>query len=139
MDRYNKNEHDIKYHVIWVTRFRDKLLNGSIAVRADELIKLGCEARNITILQGNIGRGHIHLLLSSHPNIAPSEIIKYLKTHLSELLQDEFPELKRRYWGQRLWARGYFCATAGDVTGDEIRNYIESEEKKDKFEIEHWV
>ena len=51
----------------------------------------------------------------------------------SRLLQEEFPELKKRYWGQHLWARGYFCATVGAVTDEMIREYIEKQ-TEDKYE-----
>ena len=142
MDGYRKNSHavyDIKYHVIWVTKYRYKVLSGPIAIRARELIRQGCEARGIIILQGSVGKDHIHLLISCPPSLAPSKILQYLKGRSSRLLQDEFPELKKRYWGQHLWARGYFCATVGTVTEDIIRNYIVnqfSEEKNDIFKIE---
>ncbi|GKV65243.1 MULTISPECIES: IS200/IS605 family transposase [unclassified Sporosarcina] len=127
MDGYRKSSHvvfDIKYHVIWVTKYRYKVLHGPIAVRTRELIRQGCEARGITILQGSVGMDHIHLLLSCPPSMAPSKMLPYLKGRSSRLLQDEFPELKKRYWGQHLWARGYFCATVGTVTEVIIRNYI---------------
>jgi putative transposase len=65
--------------------------------------------------------------------------VQYLKGRSSRLIQDEFPELKKRYWGQHLWARGYFCATVGTVTQDMIREYIEHQfEHGDKknFKIE---
>jgi putative transposase len=54
------------------------------------------------------------------------------------LLQEEFPELKKRYWGQHLWSRGYFCATVGSVTEETIKNYIENQENADKdvFKVE---
>ena len=142
MDGYRKNSHtvyDIKYHVIWVTKYRYKVLSGPIAIRARELIRQGCEARGIIILQGSVGKDHIHLLISCPPSLAPSKILQYLKGRSSRLLQDEFPELKKRYCGQHLWARGYFCATVGTVTEDIIRNYIANqfnEEKNDIFNIE---
>ena len=142
MDGYRKNSHavyDIKYHVIWVTKYRYKVLSGPIAIRTRELIRQGCEARGIIILQGSVGKDHIHLLISCPPSLAPSKILQYLKGRSSRLLQDEFPELKKRYCGQHLWARGYFCATVGTVTEDIIRNYIAnqfSEEKNDIFKIE---
>ena len=142
MDGYRKNSHavyDIKYHVIWVTKYRYKVLSGPIAIRARELIRQGCEARGIIILQGSVGKDHIHLLISCPPSLAPSKILQYLKGRSSRLLQDEFPELKKRYCGQHLWARGYFCATVGTVTEDIIRNYIAnqfSEEKNGIFKIE---
>ncbi|GIO24194.1 hypothetical protein J11TS1_27750 [Oceanobacillus sp. J11TS1] len=64
--------------------------------------------------------------------------MQYLKGRSSRLLQDEFPELKR-YWGQHLWERGYFCSTVGTVTEEIIRNYIANqfnENKEDIFKIE---
>lgn len=75
------------------------MLRGQIAIRARDLIRQGCEARGVTILQGSVGKDHIHLLLSCPPSIAPSKILQYLKGRSSRLLQDEFQELKKRYWG----------------------------------------
>ena len=100
MDGYRKSSHtvhDIKYHVIWVTKYRYKVLSGPVAVRKRELIGQGCEAGGITILQGSVGKDHIHLLLSYPPSLAPSKIIQYLKGRSSRLLQDEFPDLKKRF------------------------------------------
>ncbi len=79
------------------------------------------------------------MLISCPTDLAPSKIVQYLKGRSSHLIQEEFPELKRRYWGQHLWARGYFCATVGNVTEEIIRNYIanqSSERKEDIFKIE---
>lgn len=70
---------------------------------------------------------HIHILIGCNPSIAPSKVVQYLKGRSSRLIQDEFPELKKRYWGQHLWARGYFCATVGSVTEEIIKNYIENQ------------
>lgn len=138
MVEYRKESHtvyDIKYHVIWVTKYRYNVLRGPIAIRVRELIRQGCEARNIQIMQGSVGKNHIHLLLSCPPSMAPSKMMQYLKGRSSRLLQDEFPELKKKYWGQHLWARGYFCATAGTVTEEIIRNYIANQLDEGKGEV----
>lgn len=135
MVEYRKSSHaiyDIKYHVIWVTKYRYKILKGEIGLRLRELIRQGCEARGITIVQGSIGKDHVHLLLSCPAMLAPSKIVQYLKGRSSHLIQEEFPELKKRYWGQHLWARGYFCATVGTVTEETVRSYIENQETQDK-------
>ncbi|MET1248346.1 IS200/IS605 family transposase [Sporolactobacillus sp. STCC-11] len=143
MDGYQKSGHavyDSKYHVIWVTKYRYQVLRGPVAVRLRELIRQGCEARGVTILQGSIGKEHIHLLISCPPSLAPSKIMQYLKGHASRLLQDECPELKKRYWGQHLWSRDYFCATVGNVTEEIIRNYIANQSNKvknDMFKIDN--
>ncbi|GGL66063.1 IS200/IS605 family transposase [Sporolactobacillus putidus] len=138
MDGYQKSGHavyDIKYHVIWVTKYRYQVLRGQIAIRLRELIRQGCEARGVIILQGSVGKEHIHLLISCPPSLAPSKIMQYLKGRSSRLLQDEFSELKKRYWGQHLWSRGYFCATVGNVTEEIIRNYIANQSNKVKDDI----
>ena len=95
---YNTGSHtqyDIEYHIVWTTKYRYKVLKGNVAERLRELIRQGCEARNITIIRGSIGKEHVHLLISSPPNMAPSQIIQYLKGRSSKLLQGEFKELKR--------------------------------------------
>jgi putative transposase len=135
---YRKGSHtiyDIKYHVIWKTKYRYKVLSGKIAERLRELIRQGCEARGICIMKGSIGKDHIHMLISCPPSIAPSKILQYLKGRSSRLIQDEFPELKKRYWGQHLWAPGYFCGTVGAVTEEMIKQYKENQGKEDIKEI----
>jgi putative transposase len=90
-------------------------------------------------VSGNVGKDHVHLLLSCPPSLAPSKTVQYLKGRSSRLLQEEFPELKKRYWGQHLWSRGYFCATVGSVTEETIRHYIENQEvtgEDDVFKVQ---
>jgi len=78
-------------------------------------------------------------MLSCPTDLSPSKIAQYLKGRSSRLIQDEFPELKKRYWGQHLWARGYFCATSGTVTDEMIQDYINKHDEQDNvndFKIE---
>ena len=138
MVEYKKGSHtiyDIKYHFVWVTKYRYRIIEKRMGIRLRELIRQGCENIGITILKGNVGKDHIHLLLSCPTNIAPSKIVQYLKGRSSKLIQDEFPELKKKYWGQHLWASGYFCGTVGSVTEETIKEYIERQDKKDIREI----
>jgi putative transposase len=127
---YRKSAHavyDIKYHVIWVTKYRYKILRGRVAERARELIRQICHAREIVIVRGSISPDHIHMLLLVPPNLAPAKVVQYIKGRSSRLLQMEFPELGKRYWGQHMWARGYFCATVGAVDEETIKHYIETQ------------
>lgn len=71
------------------------------------------------------------MLLSWPTDLLPSQIAQYLKSRLSHLLQEEFPELKKRYWGQHMWARGYFCGTVGEVDEGTIMRYIETQGKEE--------
>ena len=123
--------YDIKYHVIWVTKYRYQVINGEVALRARELIRQTCLSRDITIVQGSIGKDHIHMLIACPPTMAPAKIMQYIKGRSSRLLQEEFPHLQKRYWGQHMWARGYFCATVGSVTEETIRQYIQNQEMEE--------
>ena len=140
MARYRSGSHtvyDIKYHFVWITKYRYAILRGNIAVRLRELLRQGCDAKGLEIIRGNISKDHVHMLLSCPSTMAPSQIAQYLKGRSSHLLQDEFPELKRRYWGQHMWARGYFCGTVGQVDEETIRNYVENQghEEEKNFTI----
>ncbi len=130
MAEYRKDGHtvyNITYHFVWVTKYRYHVLKAEVGLRARELIRQTCLTRNITILRGSVGKDHVHILVSCPPKLSPAKIMQYIKGRSSRLLQDEFPHLKKRYWGQHLWARGYFCGTAGEVTEQMIRHYIENQ------------
>ena len=141
MAEYRKGSHtvyDIQYHFVWVTKYRYQVLSGEVAERARELIRQTCMSRDIKILKGHVSKDHIHILVSCLPALSPAKIMQYLKGRSSRMLQDEFPHLKKRYWGQHLWARGYFCATVGVVTDEQIREYIDKHEHEpfeDSFHI----
>lgn len=142
MANYRSGSHtvyDIKYHFVWTTKYRYKVLKGKIAYRLRELLKQGCEARGIKILEGNIVGDHVHMLISCSTDLSPSQIAQYLKGRSSHLLQEEFPELKKQYWGQHMWGRGYFCGTVGEVDEEMIKKYIENQGEEggeDNFKIE---
>ena len=112
---------------MWITKYRYKVLKGRVAERAGDLIRQVCEARDVRIVRGAVSPDHIHMLLSAPPDLSPAKLVQYIKGRSSRKLQDEFPELRKRYWGQHLWARGYFCATVGAVDEATIREYIENQ------------
>ena len=130
MAEYRRSAHavfDIKYHVVWITKYRYKVLKGRVAERTRDVIRQICEAREVVIVRGSVSPDHVHMLLSAPSDLAPAKLVQYIKGRSSRKLQDEFPELRKRYWGQHLWARGYFCATVGAVDEATIREYIENQ------------
>ena len=139
---YRKGAHtvyDIQYHLVWVTKYRYQVLRGEVAERAREVLRQVCLSRDIEIVKGHISGDHIHMLVSCPPLLSPAKLVQFLKGVSSRKLQEEFPHLKKRYWGQHLWARGYFCATVGAITQDEIKLYIEkhkSEPPDENFGID---
>lgn len=116
--------YQIEYHFVWVTKYRYKVLQGEVALRVRELVRQTCEVFEIRIVKGVVSGDHVHILVSAPPELAPSEIMRRLKGRTASKLLEEYSHLKKRFWGRHLWARGYFCATVGQMT-EEIKQYLE--------------
>jgi len=131
---YRKTAHsvyDLKYHIVWITKYRKPILHDAIGLRVRELIQQTCASLDVYIEKGHVAKDHVHLLVSVPPNIAVSELVQRLKGRSSRLMLQEFGELKKAYWGQHLWARGYFVASTGNVTDAIIAEYIEKQGQQD--------
>lgn len=131
MAEYRRSAHavfDLKYHVVWITKYRYKVLTGRVAERTRDLIRQICESRDVAIVRGAVSPDHIHMLLSAPADLSPAKLVQFIKGRSSRRIQDEFPEIRKRYWGQHLWARGYFCATVGTVDEETIKKYIENQQ-----------
>jgi putative transposase len=129
---YRKGSHtvyDIKYHIVWITKYRKPVLRGEIATHVRELVRQTCATLDVYIVSGHVAQDHIHLLVSVPPNLAVSDLVQRLKGRTSRRLLDDFTELNRQFWGRHIWARGYFVASSGNVTDDVIKQYIEAQEK----------
>jgi putative transposase len=87
---------------------------------------------------GSINRDHVHMFLSIPPSLSVSRAVQYLKGRSSHKLLAEFASLRRRYWGQHLWARGYWVTSSGNVTDEVWMEYINSQtapEPDDDFRV----
>jgi len=112
-------------HIVWVTKYRYKVLKGDIQSRCRDLIRQDCDTLEIEILKGVVSKDHVHLHVEYSPKQSISDIVKQLKGRSSRLLQKEFPKLKNRYWGQRFWATGYGAWSTGNITDEMVQQYLE--------------
>ena len=141
---YRKGSHslyDLKYHLVFCTKYRYRILTGKVAERTRELIREVCAANYVDIVSGGMSPDHVHLLISVPPSKSVSDIVQYIKGKSSRKLLSEFDHLKKRYWGQHLWARGYFVVTVGNVNSEEVQRYIEEQEehhRTDNFKISEY-
>ena len=118
-----------EYHFVWVPKYRYKIIIKEIKERLREMLEELCEWLGATILEGSIKEDHIHLYLSVPPKHSPADVMKILKGKSSEYLRKEFPDLRKKYWGLHIWARGYFVSTVG-IDSDTIQNYIKKQEEE---------
>src|SRR3989304_9604250 len=133
MERYRKTSHvvyECKYHFVWVPKYRFRVLEGDVREGLRRILEQLCNWKEVVILEGAIQRDHVHLYLSVPPKMSPSEVMKVLKGKSAAMLIKQFPELRKRYWGMHLWARGYFVSTSG-VDERTIREYIQRQEEEE--------
>ena len=121
------NVYNISYHIVWIPKYRKKILIGDVRKRLifylfDKAISL-----NISIEEYEVMNDHIHLFIKSNPNISISFIISQLKGYSSFKLRNEFPYL-RKY--KALWTNSYFCETIGFISEETVRKYIRMQTKK---------
>ena len=112
-------------HVVWVTKYRYHVLKGDIHKRCRTLLVQICDAEDVRILTGVISKDHVHMLLEYPPSLAVSDLVKRLKGRTSRLLQQEFPDVRKRYWGKHLWAIGYGAWSSGNITDELVAQYLE--------------
>jgi putative transposase len=138
---YRKTAHsvyELKYHLVGITKYRKPVLRGQIGLRLRELVRQTCTTLDVYILSGDIAVDHVHLLVSVPPQVSVSDLMQGIKGGSSRRLMEEFGEIRRQFWGQHLWARGYFAASTGNVTDEIIKQYIESQGQEPPSEDENF-
>ena len=133
MEGYSKSSHAVyrcEYHFVWVPKYRYHVLVEDVKSRLKEILVELCNWLDITIIEGAIRSDHIHMYLSVPPKHSPSEVMKILKGKSAERLREEFPKLRKKYWGMHIWARGYFVSTVG-VDREVIKKYVRNQQDEE--------
>ena len=120
-------KHRNMYHIVWIPKYRKKVLSGRIKGRVEEEIRDIANFNNWEIQEINIQVDHVHLMIQIPPSMSVSEAVKFLKGRTSNIVRKELPEIKKVLWGNNFWAEGYFCATVGEVSELEVRRYIQNQ------------
>ena len=138
-EEYRRGTHSIfrlHVHLCWCTKYRKVILVGDLANRMRDLTRQICSDMGVEILSGVVSRDHVHVLISMPPQISISKLVQRVKGKTSFKMQQEFAGLRKQYWGQRMWARGYFACTTGNVSDEMIKAYIEGHtETDDTFRV----
>lgn len=117
----------MNYHLVWCPRRRKKVLQGDIKNRLEEIIKEVCKEQKVKILAMEVMPDHLHLFVSSHPDLYIHELIRRIKGRSARCLRKEYPELLKL---PSMWTHSYFISTAGNVSSDTIRRYIAEQRKQ---------
>jgi putative transposase len=127
---YRRNPHSISllnYHFVFCPKRRKAVLFGNVAHRLQQIIFELCSENNWKLIALEIMPDRVHLFLNLEPVDSPANTIKKIKGRASHHLRKEFPELLKL---PTLWSPSYFVSTAGNVSSEVIKKYIENQKNK---------
>ena len=135
------SKHNLNYHIIWIPKYRKKILVGKIVPFLKQIIEEQCIEQGLEMLALEVMPDHIHLFVSATPTHLPYEIVRRLKGNTSRRARQTFSDLN--YLGYKihykefpfLWARGYYIGSAGHVSQDAVKRYIMEQQGKDVFQF----
>lgn len=136
--KLDSNNHSVflmYYHLVLVTKYRRKVIDKTISYRLREIFDYIVVNYNISVIEWNDDRDHIHILFKAQPNSELSKFINAYKSASSRLIKKEYPKIREKLWKDYFWSRSFCLITTGGVTIDIIREYIESQ--GDRHEEKH--
>ena len=116
--------YNIAYHLVWIPKYRRKILVDKVQAETKRLIIECCERHGLTLLALETDIDHVHVFVSAPPRFSPSQIANLLKGYSSRYLREKFPKLKQICGPEQLWTRAYYIGTAGNVSAETIKRYI---------------
>ncbi len=125
------SKYDLKVHLVWVPKYRKKVLHGLVQEKTRDLIRQICTENDVEIISGKVAVDHVHLFASFPPHLSISDLMQCIKGKSSYKLFSLFPAIRKTFWGCHFWARGYLAVTSGTITDDMIQEYIEKQEGED--------
>ncbi|MGI1822137.1 IS200/IS605 family transposase [Exiguobacterium sp. TRN 1102] len=118
----------INYHFVFCPRYRRQIfLRNDVEIRFKGLMSEICEELNIKIIALECDKDHTHMFLNAPPTLSPADIMAKIKRVTSKKLREEFPHLQHL---PSLWTRSYFVSTAGNVSGETIKRYVEQQKTR---------
>src|SRR3989344_6098044 len=117
-------KHRLKYHVVWVPKYRKRILRGKIVIRLKELFRRCAEINSWYIEELNIQIDHVHMLVQLTPNTSVAKAVQLFKGGSSRIIRTEYSELEEFLWGDSFWSDGYFAETVGIAQEEMIKRYI---------------
>ena len=127
LDNNNHSVFALYYHLIFVVKYRRKVINDDISNRLKEIFEYIQPNYNISLQEWNHDKDHVHILFKAQPNTEISKFINAYKSASSRLIKKEFPQIKRQLWKEHFWSRSFCLITTGGVSINVIKKYIENQ------------
>jgi len=133
MARYDSGghtRHKLEYHLVWIPKYRKRVLQGKIAIRLKNLLYGACKMNRWWISEMSIQDDHLHIVVQVPPRYSVADVVQIFKGGTSRVLRKEFPEMEEFLWGESFWVDGYFAETVGKVDEEVVKRYIRQQRGK---------
>ena len=118
--------YDLKYHLVWIPKYRKNILGGEVAEYVKEVFGRIADEYEFKIDTMEVMEDHVHVFIEALPRYSPARVVQIMKSISAREVFKKFPKLREQLWAGELWSDGYFVRSVGDhVTADVIRKYIE--------------
>jgi putative transposase len=127
MAKYWKGDHTthkLRYHLVWIPKYRKRVLRGKIAAHLKGLLFEACKMNRWWIEELTVQDDHVHMIIQLWPRESVAEVVQKLKGGTSKVIRATHPELEEFLWGDSLWADGYFAETIGSLDEEIVKKYI---------------
>ena len=122
-------KHRLLFHLVFIPKYRKRVLRGKVAYRVQGLFYEACKVNNWWIDEIKVLTDHVHMMIQIQPTESVSEVVQRLKGGSSRILRKEFPELEEFLWGDSFWADGYFAETVGKTSYTVVKEYIKENQE----------
>jgi putative transposase len=131
-----------KYHIVFAPKYRRAAIYGKIRTDIGKILRLLCERKGIEIIEAEMCKDHVHMLVQIPPKYSVSQIVGYLKGKSSLMIFDRHANLKYKYGNRHFWCRGYYVDTVGKnvrIIEEYIRNQLEEDYMEDQISIKEYM
>ena len=132
MESNNHSVFSLNYHLVLVVKYRRKVITDQISDRLKEIFLYIQPPYNITLKEWNHDKDHVHILFSAHPKSELTKFLNAYKSASSRLIKKEYPEIRSKLWKEAFWSQSFCLISAGGVTLDVLKSYIETQGKRER-------
>ena len=119
-----------KYHIVFAPKYRRMAIYGEIKQDIGKILRQLCENKGVTIIEAELCKDHVHMLVEIPPSMSVSQFVGYLKGKSSLMIFDRHANLKYKYGNRHFWCRGYYVDTVGK-NEKIIKEYIQNQLQED--------
>ena len=122
-----QTKYDLRYHFVFIPKYRKRVLNGEVKKHIEGMIKFASQIHGWEIFELAVKQDHVHLYMGAQPKWSPSDIMKRIKGGTSNKIKEMFPELEEVYWGATFWADGFLVKSTGEINDKVISMYVRNQ------------